>query len=248
MEEIKKGRVGAIILAAGRGSRMKSRIQKQFMLLDGKPLLCYCLEVFEQSPVDDVILVTGQGEEEYCRQEIVEGYQFQKIRQVVTGGKERYHSVYEGLKAMTELCGYGSEDYVLIQDGARPFVDEAMIVRVTEAARAFGASVAGMPSKDTVKLSDNLGFARMTPERSTVWMIQTPQAFSFSLIYEAYKKLMSRKEYQSGITDDAMVVETMTDCKVRLVEGSYRNMKVTTPEDMTIAAALLAEKKEEFLQ
>ena len=131
----------------------------------------------------------------------------------------------------------------MIHDGARPFVDAGMIQRVMKAAERYGACVAGMPSKDTVKLSDNDGFAVQTPERSRVWTIQTPQTFSYSLIKDAYDKMMSREEYQQGVTDDAMVVEFMTDCRVRLTEGSYRNIKVTTPEDMAVAEAFLAEQK-----
>ena len=109
--------------------------------------------------------------------------------------------------------------------------------------RSYSAAVAGMPSKDTVKLVDADGFASVTPERAHVWMIQTPQGFTYPLIRAAYDKMMSREEYQQGVTDDAMVVETMTDHKVRLTEGSYRNIKVTTPEDMEVAAAFLQNKK-----
>lgn len=236
-------RVAAVVLAAGKGKRMQSTVQKQFLLLDGKPLLWYSLKTFENSPAGDIILVTGEEDVEYCRKEIVELYGFQKVRAIVPGGKERYHSVYEGLKALKERLGYGKKDYVMIHDGARPFVDAAMIERVMKAAERYGACVAGMPSKDTVKLSDNDGFAVQTPERSRVWTIQTPQTFSYSLIKDAYDKMMSREEYQQGVTDDAMVVESMTDCRVRLTEGSYRNIKVTTPEDMAVAEAFLAEQK-----
>ena len=236
-------RVAAVVLAAGKGKRMQSTVQKQFLLLDGKPLLWYSLKAFEDSPAGDIILVTGEEDVEYCRKEIVELYGFQKVRAIVPGGKERYHSVYEGLKALKERLGYGKKDYVMIHDGARPFVDAAMIERVMKAAERYGACVAGMPSKDTVKLSDNDGFAVQTPERSRVWTIQTPQTFSYSLIKDAYDKMMSREEYQQGVTDDAMVVEFMTDCRVRLTEGSYRNIKVTTPEDMAVAEAFLAEQK-----
>ena len=222
---------------------MQSTVQKQFLLLDGKPLLWYSLKAFEDSPAGDIILVTGEEDAEYCRKEIVEHYGFQKVRAIVPGGKERYHSVYEGLKALKERLGYGEKDYVMIHDGARPFVDAGMIERVMKAAERYGACVAGMPSKDTVKLSDNDGFAVQTPERSRVWTIQTPQTFKFGLIYGAYQKLLSDTEYQKGITDDAMVVETMCGGKVKLVEGSYENIKVTTPEDMIVAESILENRK-----
>lgn len=236
-------RFAAIVLAAGKGKRMRSTVQKQFLLLDGKPLLWYSLDAFEHSPVQDIVLVSGAEETEYCRNEIVKGYGFQKVRAIVPGGKERYHSVYEGLKALEEKLGYGEGDYVMIHDGARPFADAGIIERVMRDAAVYGACVAGMPSKDTVKLSDEKGFAATTPDRSYVWTIQTPQTFSYSLIKSAYDKMMSREEYQQGVTDDAMVVESMTDCKVKLTEGSYRNIKVTTPEDMAVAEAFLAQSR-----
>lgn len=127
----------------------------------------------------------------------------------------------------------------MIHDGARPFADGEIIGRVMEDAVLYGACAAGMPSKDTVKLSDDDGFAKMTPDRNKVWMIQTPQGFSYPLLMEAYDKMMSCEEYQEGVTDDAMVVESMTNVKVRLTKGSYRNIKVTTPEDMFVAEAFL---------
>lgn len=235
-------RFAVIILAAGKGKRMQSSVQKQFLLLGGKPLLWYSLHTFEQSSVQDVILVTGAETVEYCQTQIVERYGFQKVRAVIAGGRERYHSVYEGLKALSEQLHYRKQDWVMIHDGARPFVDSAVIERVKRDTERYGACVAGMPSKDTIKLSDAEGFAAQTPERSRVWTIQTPQSFSYSLIKEAYDKMMGCEAFQQGITDDAMVVESMTDCRVRLTEGSYRNIKVTTPEDLLIAEAFLTSR------
>lgn len=234
------GRVSAIVLAAGQGKRMKSNIQKQFLILSGKPLIWYALYAFEKSRmIDDVILVTGRDEIGYCRDEIVKKYGFGKVCAVVAGGKERYHSVYEGLKALETERDYKAGDIALVHDGARPFVDEMMIERIISDVRIYGAVAAGMPSKDTVKLADADRYASVTPDRSRVWTIQTPQGFDYQLIKEAYDRMMSREEYQKGITDDAMAVETMTEHKVRLTEGSYRNIKVTTPEDMDIAEAFL---------
>ena len=251
MEQKENIRFAAVVLAAGKGKRMKSTVQKQFLLLHGKPLLYYSLEAFENSPVEDIVLVTGAEETEYCRKEIVERFGFQKVRAIVAGGKERYHSVYEGLKALSDQLGYGTgasvggkedeRDYVMIHDGARPFVDEDILERVMKDTVTYGACVAGMMSKDTVKLADEDGFAAQTPDRSRVWTVQTPQSFSYTLIKEAYDKMMSREEYQQGVTDDAMVVESMTRQRVKLTEGSYRNIKVTTPEDMAVAEAFLKE-------
>lgn len=270
-----KEKFSAIVLAAGKGKRMKTNVQKQFLHLDGKPLLYYSLKAFEDSPAEDIILVTGAEEIAYCRSEIVERYGFRKVRAIVAGGRERYHSVYEGLKELEKhwrlneasdgdgesggrapcragrfsrlrragKTECGETTYVMIHDGARPFVDAGILERIMKDVVQYDACAAGMPSKDTVKLSDEAGFSKITPNRADVWTIQTPQAFSYPLIKEAYDKMMSREEYQQGVTDDAMVVETMTDRKVKLTEGSYRNLKVTTPEDMAVAEAFLAQKK-----
>ena len=244
------GKTGAIVLAAGQGKRMNSSVAKQFLLLDGKPLIYYSLKAFEDSPADTVVLVTGKEEMEYCRREIVEEFGFKKVSLIVPGGEERYHSVYKGLLGLSETGFHGGlknsapggdpdRDIVLIHDGARPLVSGDIISRAMEGAAAYGACVAAMPVKDTIKVADEMEFAGSTPKRSLLWQIQTPQAFSFPLIFQAYEKLFSRKEYQKDITDDAMVVETMTDCPVKLIRGDYSNMKVTTPEDMAVAEALL---------
>ena len=230
-------KIAAVCLAAGRGKRMESKVQKQYLLLGNKPILYYSLAAFENSRVDSVILVVGTGEEEYCRKEIVEAYGFTKVKAVVPGGKERYHSVYQGLLAA------GACDYVLIHDGARPFLNQEIIERCIEGAKDCNACVAGMPVKDTIKLADADQNIETTPDRSRVWMIQTPQAFSFPLIKEAYSKLMALetagKASPVPVTDDAMVVEYFLGEKVRLVQGSYENIKITTPEDMKVAEAFL---------
>lgn len=222
----------AIVLAAGQGKRMQSKVQKQYLLLKGKPVLYYTLRAFEESPlISRIVLVTGKEEIEYCRREFVEKYGISKISAITAGGRERYHSVYEGLKAA------GDADYVLIHDGARPLIDEALLERVCAAAEKYEACAAAMPVKDTIKIADTEGFAAQTPDRRLVWQVQTPQAFAYPLICSAYEKLMG--EEPDSITDDAMVLETMTDHKVKLVEGSYRNLKITTPEDMEIAEVFL---------
>lgn len=228
-----KNRIGAVILAGGQGRRMQSQVQKQYMLLGGRPLIAYALEVFESSPVDEIVLVSGAGEEDYVRREIIEPMGLKKVTAVVAGGKERFHSVYEGLKAL-EAC-----DYVLIHDGARPLVTKEIIESAIEGAAAEGACVVGMPVKDTIKVSDAKGYAVDTPDRRLLWQIQTPQAFSYPLVKGAYDRLMENEALQHGITDDAMVVETCTAARVKLVEGSYENLKITTPEDLVVAEALL---------
>lgn len=222
----------AVVLAGGSGKRMNTSVHKQYLLIKEKPVLYYALKAFEESAVDEIVLVVGAGETDYCRQEIVEKYGFQKVKFIVTGGKERYHSVFEGLKAIT------SADYVLIHDGARPFVDNEIISRAMHAVKEYQACVVGMPVKDTIKIADAEDYAKETPERKYVWMVQTPQAFSYDMIYDAYEKMLQNEN--KAITDDAMVLESMTSKRVRLIEGSYRNIKITTPEDLLVAEAYLA--------
>lgn len=222
----------AIVLAGGSGKRMNASVHKQYLLIKEKPVLYYSLKAFEDSEVDEIVLVVGAGEIDYCRQEIVEKYGFKKVKAIVTGGKERYHSVFEGLKAVQ------SADYVLIHDGARPFVDEEIICRTMSSVKDYQACVVGMPVKDTIKIADEKQYAKETPERKYVWMVQTPQAFSYDMIYDAYEKMLQNEN--TAITDDAMVLESMTSHQVRLIEGSYRNIKITTPEDLIIAEAYLA--------
>ncbi len=224
-------KAAAIVLAAGRGSRMNSGIQKQFMELGGYPLIYYALQVFEHSSVDEVILVTGKNETDWCRREIVDKYGFCKVRSVVPGGSERYLSVYEGLRAAQE------PDIVLIHDGARPFVTDEIINRTIRSALESGSGIAAVPAKDTVRIVDETGTAVLTPPRDRVWMMQTPQAFRYPLIYRAYQELVSRNI--QNVTDDAMVLETVLNQEVKIVEGSYSNIKVTTPEDMETARAFL---------
>ena len=222
----------AIVLAAGQGKRMHSKIQKQFMELNGMPVLCYSLQCFQESPlIQDIILVTGEESISYCKEEIVQKYGFTKVSAVIPGGKERYDSVYAG------LCECRDCEYVLIHDGARPFVTEEILKRGLQKVKETGACVIGMPSKDTVKLSDEEGYVKETPNRKCVWTIQTPQIFSYSLIREAHDSI--RQKDMSKITDDAMVVEQETGAKVALAEGSYQNIKITTPEDLDIAEAFL---------
>jgi len=229
----------AIVLAGGRGKRMNSAIPKQFLTIQDKPVLYYSLQAFENSFVDSIILVASEDDREYCQREIVEKYHFQKVKKIVSGGKERYHSVLNGIKA-AEDC-----DYIFVHDGARPFVSQDMLQRLLDCVKTEHACVAGMPVKDTIKIADESGYIASTPKRDLVWMIQTPQVFSFNLIKKAYL-LLEENEYSLlekgiSITDDAMVVETLLGEKVKLVEGSYRNIKITTPEDLTVAEGFLKE-------
>lgn len=231
----------AIVLAAGSGSRMNSDVKKQYMEIGGKPLIYYSLKAFEESIIDDIVLVVSRGDVDYVKKEIVEKYGFDKVTAVAEGGLARYHSVRLGLQAADPKC-----DYAFIHDGARPFVNRDIIMRALSAVKEYKACVVGMPSKDTIKIADEKGFAAKTPDRNLMWTIQTPQCFSFQMILELYQRL-DREEGDLmakgvNITDDAMVVEYYTDTKVKLIEGSYDNIKITTPEDIAVAEAILNRK------
>ena len=230
----------AIVLAAGKGKRMNSDTLKQYMLLKGKPLLYYCLKTFEDSFIDEVVLVTFAEEIEYCRKEIVEKYGLSKVNKIVTGGKERYHSVAAGLNAIEDA------DYVFIHDGARPFVTEDILEKLFRDACEFGSAICAVRVKDTIKIADDQGFAITTPNRHSLWQMQTPQTFEFAVIKEAYRNLIDSEVriLSQGIevTDDAMVLETFTNRKIRLTEGDYHNIKITTPEDLEIGEVFLSGK------
>lgn len=224
-------KITAIVLAAGSGSRMKNKTKKQFMEIKGKPVIWYSIFEFEKSRVDEIILVTGKEDIDYCKKEIVEKYNLKKIKNVVAGGSERYESVYNGLKEVTG-------NIVLIHDGARPLINNEIIERSIEGTIKSDACVVGVPVKDTIKRADKEGYIIDTPNRSELWITQTPQSFKTDLVKMAYKKM--KEELEKGnttlnITDDAMVVEEFTTNQVRFVQGDYKNIKVTTPEDIDIA-------------
>lgn len=232
-----KRRTAAVILAAGSGKRMRSNTKKQYMLIAEKPVVYYALKTFQESFVDEIVLVVSPGDADYCKKEIVDKYGFDKVKHIVEGGRERYHSVAIGLEHIS-VC-----DFVFIHDGARPAVTQDILERAYACVQKYEACVVGMPVKDTIKIADREGNIASTPDRKLVWMIQTPQVFALPLIREAYHTLLQKEQelLKAGIfiTDDAMVVETLTGHLVRLVEGSYENIKITTPEDIRIAENFL---------
>lgn len=242
-----KKRCTAILLAAGSGRRMGGDVAKQYMQLGGRPLICHALQAVEASAVvDDCILVTGADDVSYVKTEIVEYYGFHKVDRIVTGGRERYDSVYNALQVIKQQdMRIPNEDgFIFIHDGARPFLTEEILTRTLQAVSEDHACVAGMPVKDTIKIVDGKGYASQTPDRNSLWQVQTPQVFDTPLIIEAYERLMQKKEELAAreirITDDAMVVETLMKHPVRLVVGSYENIKITTPEDLAVAEAFLS--------
>ena len=238
---MERKKTAAVILAGGKGTRMGGSTLKQYIEIDGYPLIYYSLKAFSESFVDDIVLVCGEGEELYCSNEIVDKYGFTKVRNIVTGGRERYHSVYNALKAlrcMAEGDNLEPDEVVFIHDGARPLVDGDVITRAYDAAVSNHAAAVAVPSKDTVKTVDADCFAVETIRRDLVWLMQTPQVFDFYKIYDAYCKLIEQEQQllERGVlvTDDAMVLELFSDTRVKLVKGDYCNIKVTTPEDIEL--------------
>ena len=247
---MKKKYCSAIVLAAGKGSRMGTETAKQYLELGGRPMVVYGLEAFQNSPlIDEIIFITDKEHLEYCKREIVQAYGLFKVSYVGVGGSERYESVWKALGVLTGFGGWEPEKvwesrqngYVFIHDGARPFATPEMIGRAYEAVCRWGACAVGMPVKDTIKLVDENGCVVSCPKRSLVWQAQTPQAFSVPLIVNDYEKQIQKD--CSLITDDAMVVEAQTGIKVHMVRGSYENIKITTPEDLAVAEALLQNRK-----
>ncbi|MCR4762550.1 MAG: 2-C-methyl-D-erythritol 4-phosphate cytidylyltransferase [Lachnospiraceae bacterium] len=230
-------RTTAILLGAGKGARMGGDVKKQYMMLGGRPLMYYALYEFENSFVDELILVVSPGDEDYVRREFVEAYDLQKVTAIVPGGRERYHSVYNGLQQVKKA------DYILIHDLARPFVTEDMMLRAVNEAGDSHAVVVGVPVRDTIRIADKEHYGVETPNRDTLWAAQTPQVFEAELIREAYRRLHANEEVilseGTVITDDGQVVELMTDTRVKMIEGDYANIKVTVPEDLAAAEVIL---------
>jgi len=221
--------VSAIVLAGGRGKRMGAIQSKQYINLNGKPILYYTLKQFIKNKfIDKIILVIPKDEQEYCKREVLEKYQLE-VEKMVFGGNERQDSVYN---ALTELEG---SDIVLIHDGARPFVSQKIIEDAIKYAKVHKAAAPGVMPKDTIKIKGEDNFSISTLDRNRAVAIQTPQAFDFNLIYECHKKI---KESKISVTDDTMVAELFGN-KVYIYEGEYTNIKITTSEDLILAEYLV---------
>lgn len=231
-----KDKITAILLAAGMGKRMNAGIAKQFMELKNKPVLYYSLKAFEESSVDEIILVTGKGQKEYCQDQIIGKYNIKKVSQLIEGGAERYDSVYNGLKKAE------NSTYVLIHDGARPFLSVPMIESCIEAVKKDKACILGTPVKETIKCTDKEGYIIETPDRKTLWSAQTPQGFDYQLILQAYNLLYKdHNDARMAITDDAMVYEKYIGNPVKVIMGDYNNIKLTTKEDYFSAQSIANE-------
>lgn len=224
----------ALIPAAGMGKRMGASINKQYLQLNGMPIVARTISAFEHSPLIDLIYLVIPAEEiPYCREYVVEACGFSKIAAIIPGGRERQNSVMNGLKAMRGAVL--DDDVVLIHDGVRPLVTEGIIRESIETARCYDGALVAVPAKDTIKTVAD-GIVTGTPDRATLWQAQTPQAFRFSVIYAAHQA--AETDRFTG-TDDASLVER-SGGRVRIVRGDYRNIKITTPEDLLLAEAFLA--------
>lgn len=225
-------KTSAIIVAGGSGKRMGGSIKKQYILLKGKEVLARTIETFEACEfVDEIILVVGKEEIEYVKERIVACYQFKKVNKIISGGAERQDSVYNGLMAADQ-----NTQYVIIHDGARPFINKEVIEECLEKAREMGASIVGVPVKDTIKVCDLESHkVQDTPRRDSLWIIQTPQIFLFNLLMDAYNFARDR---QLQVTDDSMIIEAYGK-DVYITEGEYTNIKVTTPEDLIMGEAII---------
>jgi 2-C-methyl-D-erythritol 4-phosphate cytidylyltransferase len=226
--------ISAIIAAAGMSNRMKSKINKQFININGKPILAHTLEKFQRCKyIDEIIVVAREDEINYCKKEVVKRYGFNKVTKIVRGGKERQDSVYNGILALNEKT-----DIVVSHDGARPFVKIKNIVDSIKGAVEYGACVVGTPVKDTIKFVKDGEEIDSTPNRDILWAAQTPQSFKREILMEGYRKAI---EDNFIGTDDSVLVERL-GIQVKIIMGSYENIKITTPEDIIIAESILKDK------
>lgn len=237
--ENSKVKCTAVMLAAGMGLRMGGDIRKQYLMLDNMPMFLHSIRTMQESEhITDIIVMAYKDDVEIVR-DLLEEYGYtKKLRKIAVGGKERVHSVAIGLETIDWPC-----DYVFIHDCARPFLDQETLERLYQTVKNTGACVAGMPAKDTVKIVDEHCDVEKTPNRASVWIVQTPQVFSLDLIRSAHRKVLAQEDYLQSqgiaLTDDAMVAEFAGGCRIRMVMASYRNIKITTPEDLIIGEAFL---------
>jgi len=219
------GKVGAVIVAAGRSARMGG-VDKTFAPILGVPLVAHTLDRFESFPqVDEIALVLAEASLDRGR-ELVQQRGYRKVAHVCAGGQRRQDSVRNGLELLASC------DWVLVHDGARPCFDEAMLQRGLDAAAEYGSAVAGMPVKDTIKLVSSDRMVSETPDRSLLWAAQTPQVFRYDLLLEAHRN------WTEDVTDDSAMMEALGH-PVKMFLGAYENLKVTTADDLIVAEAFL---------
>ena len=222
-------KISAVIPAAGSGARMGNDIKKPYLKIGSKPILAHTLQVFEKSLlVDDIFVVISDEDRKLCEYEVINPYNFQKVAAVLPGGETRQASVFNGIKRTSD-----DTDIIIVHDGVRPFVTENIIEASVESATQWGAAIVAVPVKDTIKVADKDNFVSSTPGRNQLWAIQTPQVFRREILMKAH---LYAQEQNIDATDDATLVERL-GYKIKLVMGSYRNIKITTPEDLVIADA-----------
>ena len=223
--------ISAVIPAAGMGTRMEHDMNKIFIIMENRPILAHTLEAFQKcEEVDEIVVVAKEEELPYMNTEFQSEYPFSKVRAVVAGGETRQDSVFNGLMAVDPAC-----DIVLIHDGARPFVDQRLILDSIKGVIAYGACVVGVPVKDTIKVIDPERKIRYTPQRKSLWMVQTPQSFVYEFLVDAH---LRAQDEEIKATDDSSLVEQL-GYPVHMVMGNYDNIKITTPEDLKFAKAIL---------
>jgi 2-C-methyl-D-erythritol 4-phosphate cytidylyltransferase len=223
--------VSVVIVAAGRGKRMKTSGNKLFLETGGLPVLARTLEVFENCSVaDEIILVVNENDKAYCRDNIVDKHGYQKVKKIIHGGETRQESVFNGLMEVDAECRV-----IAVHDGARPFIKKEIISECIRTAYNYGAACVAVPVKDTVKIVNREGMVVQTPDRSMLWSVQTPQAFKHEILLDAHKKA---KESKFKGTDDAVLVERC-GYPWKIIPGSYENIKITTSEDLILAEAII---------
>jgi 2-C-methyl-D-erythritol 4-phosphate cytidylyltransferase len=223
--------VSVIIVAAGKGVRMNEALRKQYLSLAGRPILSHTLLVFDgYSGLNEIFLVVPEEDLDFCYRHVLWPFTLQKKIRLIPGGPERQDSVYNGLLAITNR-----KSIVVIHDGVRPFVRPGHITACINGARHYGACAMGIPAYDTLKHVNDLGWIAKTIKRDAIWLVQTPQAFQYERIMLAHEK--ARKDGFFG-TDDALLVERLGE-KVKMIQGSRFNIKITTREDLVLAKAIL---------
>lgn len=225
------GKIYAVIVAAGKGERMASNVAKQFILLCGKPLILHSLEIFDSiNAIDGIMLVVAAYDIPYVYESLLAKHTFKKKVSVVIGGSSRQQSVLNGLNSIPH-----DTEIVVIHDGARPLITEQIVSNGIDEALNHGAVAVGVPVKDTIKMVDSQNFISSTPMRDELWIVQTPQIFRYETIFAAHKKAL-----EDGFigTDDSILAER-SGIRVKMIQGSYRNIKITTSEDLILAQELM---------
>ncbi len=221
-----------ILPAAGQGKRMGAGKNKLLLELQGIPVFIHTLRVFEEDEACEGMILAIHPQDQTEFTSLLKKYDIKKVIDLVPGGDERQYSIFNALKTVK------SDAIILVHDAARPFIRKEYIQRLVEKAEETGAAIIGVPAKDTMKLVQD-GAVVKTVERSSLWAVQTPQAFRVSLLRNAYEQA-ERDQYLG--TDDASLVERINH-SVAMVEGEYDNIKLTTPEDLFFAEAILEKRR-----